>query len=176
MRPGPACVQPSWGAFVRADLPREVVGRALGGREPRHEPAHRGGTTGHAHRGWASVVFWPNGSCPGLEQNATSGRSTCLASSKERDEPVTRASSIELRSQDGFCALWQLYHIPVSSFTFFSFTPLALLASFRLLEFCLVLERVQYTRIRRADARTRGLSLSSYTIRSQPSRVAVRLL
>ena len=34
MRPGPACVQPSWGAFVCADLPREVVGRALGGREP----------------------------------------------------------------------------------------------------------------------------------------------
>ena len=34
VRPGPACVQPSWGAFVRADLPREVVGRALGGREP----------------------------------------------------------------------------------------------------------------------------------------------
>ena len=34
MRPGPTCVQPSWGAFVCADLPREVVGRALGGREP----------------------------------------------------------------------------------------------------------------------------------------------
>ena len=45
VRPGPACVQPSWGAFVRADLPREVVGRALGWREPakmlRLSPAYR---------------------------------------------------------------------------------------------------------------------------------------
>ena len=34
VRPGPACVQPSWGVSARGNLPREAVGRALGGREP----------------------------------------------------------------------------------------------------------------------------------------------
>ena len=61
---------------MRGNLFREAVGRALDGREPAKTlllRSRRSGTTGHAQGGWASVVFWPNGSCPGLEQNATSG-------------------------------------------------------------------------------------------------------
>ena len=38
VRPGPACVQPSWGVFVRGNLPREAVGRTLGGHEPAKTP------------------------------------------------------------------------------------------------------------------------------------------
>ena len=68
VRPGPVCVQPSWGAFVCADLPREVVGRALGGSKPAKTlllRSRRGGTTGNAHPvivpgRWrpASVLQW----------------------------------------------------------------------------------------------------------------------
>ena len=67
VRPGAACVQPLWGAFVRGNLPREAVGRALGGREPAktlllrsrrrrdHGCASLERGTGFFSRGWLRV-------------------------------------------------------------------------------------------------------------------------
>ena len=58
MRPGPACVQPSWGVFVRGNLPREAVGRVLGGREPAKTlllRSRRGGRTMARGGGWCQL-------------------------------------------------------------------------------------------------------------------------
>ena len=58
VRPGPACVQPSWGVFVRGNLPREAVGRTLGGHEPAKTPFLSPAESAGRRRGATEAVSW----------------------------------------------------------------------------------------------------------------------